>query len=172
MNKIPHPLPRVALMAVVLLICCPIPGEASETPKPCEGPMHDSFNFWIGKWTVTSPARPNWSASSSITQGNDGCSIHEAYQSVGGYTGYSINFYDRNDRKWHQTWIDNQGDALYLTGGLVDGRMVLGDGSNRITWSVEPDGRVRQFWETTPDDGQTWTVAFDGYYQQRTPGKE
>jgi tetratricopeptide (TPR) repeat protein len=138
-----------------------------ERLKPCAGEENHGFNFWIGDWTVTSPGREGWSADSSITQQNDGCSIHEAYSSLGGYTGSSINFYDQNDKKWHQTWIDNQGAALYLEGGVVDGDMVLSDGTNRITWSEQPDGRVRQHWETTPDEGRTWTTAFDGYYARK-----
>ena len=35
---------------------------------------------------------------------------------------------------------------------------------NRITWSPEPEGRVRQHWETSPDGGKTWATAFDGMY--------
>lgn len=135
--------------------------------KPCAGNENQGFDFWIGEWTVTSPSREGWSADSSITRHNDGCSIHESYSSPQGYTGSSINFYDQNDRKWHQTWIDNQGAALYLEGGLVDGNMVMSDGENRITWSKQPDGTVRQHWETTSDEGKSWTTAFDGYYARK-----
>ena len=35
---------------------------------------------------------------------------------------------------------------------------------NRIAWSHEPEGRVRQHWETSADDGKTWVTAFDGMY--------
>ena len=37
----------------------------------------------------------------------------------------------------------------------------------RITWTPEGD-EVRQVWETSADDGQTWTTAFDGLYRRRT----
>ena len=36
----------------------------------------------------------------------------------------------------------------------------------RITWSQEGDD-VRQVWETSADDGQAWTLAFDGRYTRR-----
>ena len=36
----------------------------------------------------------------------------------------------------------------------------------RITWTQEGD-EVRQVWETSTDDGATWTVAFDGRYRRR-----
>ena len=34
----------------------------------------------------------------------------------------------------------------------------------RITWSKLDGGRVRQLWESSTDDGRTWSVAFDGTY--------
>ena len=34
----------------------------------------------------------------------------------------------------------------------------------RITWSKNADGTVRQLWESSTDGGTTWTVAFDGTY--------
>jgi hypothetical protein len=36
----------------------------------------------------------------------------------------------------------------------------------RITWSRETDGSVRQLWESSSDGGRTWAVAFDGRYVQ------
>jgi len=139
-----------------------------EQLKPCGTQTHRAFDFWLGEWTVTAPSRPGWSAQSSITRHNDGCSIHEAYHAAGGFQGSSINFYDEADQKWHQTWIDNQGGALYLVGDRKDGEMVLSDSGNRITWTALDDGRVRQHWESTTDDGETWTTAFDGYYVRRS----
>ncbi len=139
----------------------------TEKLKPCNSSEHRAFDFWLGEWQVTTPSRPSWSATSSITLGNNGCSIHEHYVSQGGYTGNSINFYDATKKQWHQSWIDNQGGPLYLDGGYSDGRMRLADASSRITWTLLEDGRVRQLWESTADEGKTWTVAFDGYYSRR-----
>ncbi len=39
---------------------------------------------------------------------------------------------------------------------------------NRITWSVvnrDPD-HVRQLWQTSTDDGKSWSVAFDRHYHR------
>ncbi len=135
--------------------------------KPCATPKHRAFDLWIGEWQVTSPTRPNWSADSSITVSNDGCSIHERYVSAGGYAGSSISFYDAQKQRWHQTWIDNQGTPIYLEGNPADTAMVLGDATNRVTWSVEPDNRVRQHWQSTTDGGTTWSTVFDGYYSRK-----
>ncbi len=94
---------------------------------------------------------------------------------TGKYTGTSYNFYDASTKKWHQTWIDNQGGSLQLVGELKNGVMVLAskkmmdkEGNpyiNRITWTPNKDKSVRQLWEITKDDGTTWTVAFDGLYK-------
>jgi hypothetical protein len=35
---------------------------------------------------------------------------------------------------------------------------------HRITWSQEPEGRLRQLWESSKDGGRTWTTVFDGIY--------
>ena len=37
----------------------------------------------------------------------------------------------------------------------------------RISWTPEPDGRVRQMWQQSRDGGKTWTVAFDGWYRRK-----
>ena len=36
---------------------------------------------------------------------------------------------------------------------------------DRITWTPNGDGTVRQLWESSTDGGATWSVAFDGTYR-------
>jgi hypothetical protein len=98
--------------------------------------------------------------------------LREEYTTPAGYAGTSLSFYDAARKVWHQTWIDNQGGALYLEGGLAGDSMELrtvGDTAafQRIRWSLLGDGRVRQHWEQTSDGGKTWTTVFDGYYTKR-----
>jgi hypothetical protein len=105
------------------------------------------------------------------------CAIQENWSSGGGkFKGTSVNFYDPASRKWHQTWVDTGGGTLRLNGGLVDdGSMQLsgnrtrrnGDTvTERITWTPLQDGRVRQHWQASKDEGESWTDVFDGYYQR------
>ena len=61
--------------------------------------------------------------------------------------------------------MDRSGGVLLLDGGLRDGAMVLEAPGQRITWT-HADDEVRQVWETSTDDGTTWTVAFDGRYKR------
>ena len=136
---------------------------------PCSGNAYRAFDFWVGQWEVTTPSRPGWKAQSQITRSNDGCSIHEHYQSPAGYQGHSINFYDANKQQWVQTWMDNQGSPLYLTGDIDQGEMVLEDDTNRITWRVLDDGRVQQLWQSRGATKGTWNTIFNGYYLRTNP---
>ena len=67
------------------------------------------------------------------------------------------------------------GSTLKLFGNRFEDRMVLAsepfvltDGNtyvNRITWTLMPDGRVRQLWELLQDD-QVVNTLFDGLYKR------
>ncbi|MBT8472271.1 MAG: tetratricopeptide repeat protein [Marinicaulis sp.] len=142
---------------------------------PCNTEEYRQFDFWIGEWNVTSAGSPTPTAVNKISRREDGCVVFEEYETVGGFTGMSINFYDAHTEQWHQTWMSNAGSALYIEGGLNDkGEMVLeSDGLSqnegapsisRVTWTPNEDGSVRQFWQSSTDGGETWTTAFDGLY--------
>lgn len=143
-----------------------------EPLKPCNAAEFRQFDFWLGDWDVTSPAIPGSSSRNRITLINGGCTLREEYTTPLGYAGTSLNFYDAERLVWHQTWIDNQGGALYLEGRLESRSMVLATTTDpqsiqRITWTPLEDGRVRQHWEATADGGKTWSTVFDGYYARR-----
>ena len=137
------------------------------------GPSHD-FDFWVGEWHVFGPAGAQV-GTSSITSVLGTGAIAEHWRS-GDFEGRSLNAYDGTRGHWHQTWLDSAGGMLMLDGGLVDGAMVLeglapGEDPSamllqRITWSPEPGG-VRQHWETSGNEGSTWTTVFDGHYRPR-----
>jgi hypothetical protein len=75
---------------------------------------------------------------------------------------------------WTQQWV-GLGLLLKMSGGprRCDGARraaaVLSTGKVtrlRGTWSSLPDGRVRQHFEESFDEGHTWTEWFDGYYRR------
>lgn len=139
---------------------------------PCSDPAYRQFDFWLGEWEVRKPDG-TLAGTNRISKEYGGCVLHERYSTAKGYSGESLNTYDVARKVWHQTWVDNDGLLLLLDGGLVNGRMVLeGQGQgvrHRIAWTPNPDGTVRQFWESTDASGQ-WTVAFDGMYKRRDTG--
>ena len=98
----------------------------------------------------------------------------ESWSGAKGGSGTSFNMYFSADRKWRQTWVDNQGGRLDLSGGLQAGMMVLEGESpsqkdpaklvkQRITWEKKGEN-VRQLWQASRDEGKTWQVLFDGLY--------
>lgn len=142
-------------------------------PKPCSDPAYRQFDFWIGTWDVKDTRKnappSQGGARNEITAVHGSCVLQESYTN-GPYTGSSLNYYDAATKRWHQTWVDNQGGYLQLVGSLENGSMVLSsadpaaDPIERISWTPNDDGSVRQLWQQSKDGGQTWTVAFDGRY--------
>ena len=136
------------------------------------GPTH-AFDFWIGEWEVVGPQGSRLGTSSIAAVLGTGA-LAEHWHGDGGFEGRSLNAYDATRGHWHQTWLDSTGGVLMLDGGPVGDAMVLegmapGEDPSamllqRITWSPEEHG-VRQHWESSADDGATWTTVFDGHYR-------
>ncbi len=147
---------------------------AQSPPPPCTAAEHRAFDFWVGEWNVHG-ANGKLAGTNSIKREIGGCVLHERYDTGRGYSGESFNIYDAPRKVWHQTWVDSAGLLLLLEGGIRDGKMVLegqttgNDGKitkHRIAWTPNPDGSVRQLWESTAPNGD-WAVAFDGKYTRK-----
>jgi len=175
--------PRIRT-AVVALLCSAVfsgvsSGQQQQPPPP--PPEASQFDFWIGEWDVTTPdGKP---AGQSLIQSiNRGRALLENWSSGGGkFQGKSLNAYDATTKKWKQFWVDTSGNVLELSGGIVDGSMVLsgksvsadgGEVLERITWTPSADGSVRQHWEQSTDGGTTWSTAFDGHYAKKAAKTE
>jgi hypothetical protein len=145
--------------------------SSAAQPKPCTGPEYRQFDFWIGDWRVTTPDGKH-AGDNRIDAILDGCALSESWRGAGGGQGFSYNAYDRARKVWHQTWVDKQGNLLLLEGALKDGAMVLSGVQakvlQRITWTPNKDGSVRQVWETSADQGKTWQTVFDGLYHPKS----
>jgi len=169
---LPHDKPfAVATLAVLLAG----PGATlAQTPTPpppaCQSAEYRQFDFWIGEWEVFLPGGKK-AGDSRIETIAAGCALLENWSGNGGFSGKSLNSYDSEDKRWHQSWVDSSGSRLELAGSYADKRMVLSSGSGaamqRIAWSLNDDGSVRQLWESSADGGKTWTVQFDGKYVRR-----
>lgn len=157
------------LAALVFLLA-----QSPAPAPPCSTPEYRQFDFWIGEWNVRTPDG-RLAGTNSIQRELGGCVLHERWTGERAMTGESFNIWSATRGGWHQTWVDSRGTLLLLDGGLEQGRMVLtGDGRapdgssirHRLTWQPLPDG-LRQLWETSRDEGRTWTVIFDGRYTRR-----
>lgn len=138
-------------------------------------PEARQFDFWIGDWEVYSSDGKK-QGENRIEKIGDGWGLLENWTAANGTTGKSLNTWTPRARRWQQFWV-SAGGALELAGGLnekgemvLEGRFTRRDGKelvNRITWTPNPDGSVRQHWQTSSDGGATWTTAFDGIYRRK-----
>lgn len=152
----------------------PLSGQGQASPPRCDTPEFRQFDFWVGDWDVT--VNGHQAGTNLVTLEEDGCVVHEHWKGARGGTGQSFNYFDRGDGKWHQMWVSNSGNTLFLTGSLVGDLLTLtgeskqADGTtvlNRLSFRNNPDHTVRQFWETSADGGKSWSPAFDGLYRKR-----
>ena len=137
----------------------------SAAPKPCTAAECSQFDFWIGEWDLT--YNDTVKATNRITREMGGCVVHEHFNDPSNaFTGESWSVYNPATKKWQQTWVDNQGGYIVLTGAYQDGRMIL------TTEAVKmPDGTTKQSrmvfdnitpdsldwdWEATTDEGKNW----------------
>jgi hypothetical protein len=167
-----HPKTLAAYGAAMLW--CAAALSSDEKPKGgCHDPNARQFDFWIGRWQVSQAGKT--AGNNHIEKILDGCALLENWTGAKGGTGKSLNFFDRDDGLWHQTWIDGSGGALQLSGRFENGAMRLSGERpatadqpatrHRITWTPLPGGKLRQLWESTPSASERWAVLFDGLYE-------
>jgi len=171
--------PRTLLLGLGLCVASTAHAQTTPGAKPpsCSAPEYRQFDFWQGDWDVRDPSG-KIVGRNRIVAIHGGCALQESWSGSSGHSGTSLNIFDGDRKRWHQTWVDSNGGLLQLDGGIVDGAMVLRGGETmsntspktalqRITWTPQRDGRVRQLWESSSDGGKTWDVVFDGMYSKR-----
>ncbi len=134
------------------------------------------FDFWIGEWDVHL-ANGTLAGSNIIMPVERGCAMTEHWTSANGGTGMSINYLDKASSEWVQVWNAEGGSQIIIRGGLTDDGMAMagyinyvGNGTTapfRGLWTPLPDGRVRQYFEQSNDDGNTWVPWFEGFYTRK-----
>jgi hypothetical protein len=134
------------------------------------------FDFWVGEWDVA-VANGTQVGTNSIQPAQRGCVLIENWTNSAGGTGMSVNYLDKSTDEWVQIWSAEGGSQINIRGGLTDEGMLLegylhtiGAGTTvpfRGRWTLLPDGRVRQYFEQSNDDGVTWVPWFEGFYTRR-----
>jgi tetratricopeptide (TPR) repeat protein len=146
--------------------------EFLQSTFSCHGAEYRQFDFWIGDWAVHNPAGQKV-GDNLVTREQDGCLLVEHWKSGRGIeSGTSFNYFDIRDKKWHQLYLDNSGNAGAfppMAGGLVDDKMVLISDDKqspvfRWTWYVLSPGKVRQMAEQSDDQQKTWRIVWDSTY--------
>jgi hypothetical protein len=168
----------IFLLAAAAAFCISSTASNAQTPAPAPActseEKSNQFDFWVGDWDVTAGGQP--AGHNRIEAILDGCVIQENWTGTSGSKGTSLNFYNPTTDEWEQFWVWRNGTKIHTKGQFTDGKMILqGEATNiqgvttlnRITWSENDDGTVRQFWEVSSDGGETWTVGFDGLYTRK-----
>jgi hypothetical protein len=161
---------------VSITMLCIVSLNAQTKPCNCCTEQHRQFDFWVGEWTVTNPDG-SAAGTNTIVKIQDNCILQENWKSANGnFTGTSNNFYNHKTKQWEQIWVDNQGQSLHLKGNRIGNQMILQTDEetniegklfyHRVTWTLNADGTVRQYWEIITNSTEV-TVAFDGLYQKK-----
>jgi tetratricopeptide (TPR) repeat protein len=153
-----------------------IEAQAAVREKPCsQSPESRQFDFWIGEWEVQDTSG-HVVGKSSIQLILGDCVIYENWTS-GNHGGKSFNAYNKDDGKWMQTWVDDQGDVTQFVNGefkdhtmRFEAKKKAPDGTlvdKHLTFFDLGDGRVRQFAELSTDGGKTWRTEYDFLYVRK-----
>jgi hypothetical protein len=128
---------RIALVAVC---ACSQPKPVKPVATPaivaaCNTAEHRQLDFWIGDWDVeirarNAPDKPWGEAKGTqrIESLLGGCVIAEHFTAEGPaapWAGKSYSMWQPKLGKWRQTWVDDAGNFLALTGGVEAGVMTL-----------------------------------------------
>ena len=146
--------------------------------RPCQSrPESHLFDFWIGEWDVTGPLGQH-AGTSSVQQILSQCVIFENWTDQQGGQGKSFNAYNADYNRWQQFWTDQYGRVteyresertpekglrFLAHQGPPDHQMLI-----RMTFTPIDAKTVRQFGETSTDNGKTWTTSFDLIYHRRS----
>jgi len=175
------PLVSKLLIIIVIMTISSVHAQTDEqapAPQfPCEqDERFAEFDFWVGAWDVH-VANGKFAGSNVIERAQRGCVLIEHWTSAGGGGGMSINYVDKISGEWVQVWNDANGSQIHIRGGLTDDGMLLEGTIHYVAqgktaafrglWTPLPDGRVRQFFEQSDDDGATWSPWFEGFYSRK-----
>jgi hypothetical protein len=149
---------------------------------PCSDTIYRQFDFWIGEWEAFG-IKEQKAGDSKIELILDSCIILENWTSTSvikgiRYAGKSYNTYNAATKKWQQYWVDNVGGVTeYFDGHYENNKMILQtanvkqpDGSFKIqkmTYYNLGVDKVRQFGESSADEGKTWKTDFDLEYRRK-----
>ncbi len=163
---------------VLLNLLCILPCY-SQSPevKPCNSEYHHQFDFWEGDWIVFDTANTKI-GENKIEFIQNGCAIQENWKSAEGRsTGTSLNYFNREDSTWNQTWIDNYGNPLVLKGQFKDSALVMSDAGqidtdgrfykNEISWKLVNDTVVYQIWKKIDQKDSILSTLFFGVYRRK-----
>ena len=147
---------------------------SAQNQQPCSTEAYRQFDFWVGDWTVYKTGTDTLAGHNSVRRILNSCVIEENWTSASGWQGKSFNTYNPVDSTWNQVWADQSG-ATYHFSGRRTGNVVQLSGETitlkgehllfGLAFHYDPEkDTVRQVWKMSKNEGENWTVIFDGTY--------
>jgi hypothetical protein len=166
---------REILFALFISFIC-LTATAQNNQKPCTTPEASQFDFWLGTWDLYSA--DTITGTNNIYKVMDGCAVQENFESKQtGFSGKSWSIYNPQLKLWQQTWIDNQGSFIYLTGKSENGEITLTTEARKLPKGKEQIYRMVYHnisrdsfdweWESTSDNGITWINGWHIHYKRK-----
>lgn len=143
--------------------------EAAKENSPASA-MH----FWVGEWDCYSP-NGSLSGTNHLQLVNNNMFIHEQWINSQGQVGQSFNYYDIEEGKWRQIWVDPTRQLEMTAEPGTPGKLLFegrnydqaGNVSYRQMLVLSLDGgRVYQEGRQS-QDGQEWSVAYRLIYMPK-----
>lgn len=168
------------LILGIFLFAVIVTAAQSPGQKPCSSPEAAQFDFWVGDWNLT--WNDSLHGSNHIQKIFGNCTIHENFSDPRlNYLGQSWTVYNSNYRQWQQTWVDNQGGYIALTGGKVGDSMVLTTAERTVPVKISATGKIINRmvfyniksdsfdwnWEASIDGGLTWKSNWKIHYDRK-----
>ena len=147
---------------------------AQQNTTPCSAPEASQFDFWVGDWNLT------WNDSlhgtNHIEKLYGNCTIHENFKDPrSNFLGQSWSVYNPVAKLWQQTWIDNQGGYIVLTGNKEGNSIILktqeratpnGKRQMRMVYENITPNSFDWKWEQSTDSGISWKTNWLIHYKR------
>jgi hypothetical protein len=158
------------LIAIILTVASTFPAAAQ-----CSTAKYRELDFLVGNWVVRDRSGHVLGVD-SVSKDHGGCSLIELWrEAVTRKEGLGVIGYRPENGAWHEDLMIHVGFVLTVEGGregagvVMTGKDYPGPGVTRmhkLRWTPTNDGSVEQLWQTSIDDGQSWQVHFEGFFQR------
>jgi len=169
---------RKLIFFVCMMIC--FASIAQNKNSPCSAAEASQFDFWIGDWNLT--YNDTLHATNHVEKIMGGCTVQENFHDPNtNYNGKSWSVYNKNINQWQQTWVDDQGGYISLTGGMQGDSIILLTAEKKVPSNISATGKIvnrmvyhnitkdafNWDWESSTDGGNTWKNNWHIHYSRK-----